>query len=618
MLARWPQRNVRINALSLQLPTALRQAHTASSQLASTGDIDQTRQEADDLEDEAEFLDAVRNDRPNGTYTPSIPLAGVRRVSPRYTASRLPILEEAYQSAVQSSRELLKTKLKYGYNGSGDIGFDPGDLLHPAEYDAQNSNGYAQINYNNGADRGGVRPSKASSWEEQGLGAGGPSSRTGTQHEENASKQHDAQPQHPTIQLPPVPDFTAAIFKRGVSPPQLEFYTTLQTAQDLANLQTSSHQLNEREQEIFNDGPITINDFLGRIILLGVPIPNKYHLARLRASIHDPEIMMQALIDLDAATPRENGTIPMLQETVKYVLESLSSLVLDPKTTLSQRSKSQYLQILTGLPPPHLRTEANIPHNPSIYSLLSSIPVTEFQPTVLHRTYLFLLGQFSSSTTLLTAAYKDFKSQHEFNCLNLPRSLHTPSIYSPKSFNQNRLTPPTKQRSQTVYHLWSRYGRPEPVQIPTNPQRSPPSLAPKTKSLFHIWSKRGIFEVANSVIRNLIRVGHASDAWDFLYKEIESEDRGRKVERRTWEQLLVQPDGCREWIPEMKRPAMGMLVREMETLERSMGVKWTGGEGGYHAVKGKPFWVRKDTADAWDERDAEGGEDRQDAQKVTG
>ena len=385
----------------------------------------------------------------------------------------------------------------------------------------------------------------------------------------------------PGLRLPPALDFPSTVFKRGTFRQRPAFYETLQTAKDVEKLQDSSHTLNDYvlndgERKIFQQGPIVINDFLSRLLNLGVQIPPKYLLARLIVSSRDPEVLMQALKGFDDANAAHEAPTPILYDSLLKILSTIQYAVRDMQQRLSQRAKAQYLYILTGITeigdeiriasstqdqateslnhpasssqesdPNILADDANADPsaNPSlsIQNLILSLPPSETQPSKLFRLHLFLLGRLTSNPYFLEQAYKSFLSR---------------------------------------YHRLSHH------------QRSSAEKDGDKASALHVWTPKGRDEIANSVARNLARMGHAAKAWDFVYEDFGS--RLSAVQRRTWAVLLEHPEGCREFIPAMKKPALHMLWVKIKKLEGELGVKWVGGMMGFHVPIKEPFWVRDD------------------------
>ncbi|KAL9100306.1 MAG: hypothetical protein Q9163_004305 [Psora crenata] len=95
----------------------------------------------------------------------------------------------------------------------------------------------------------------------------------------------------------------------------------------------------------------------------------------------------------------------------------------------------------------------------------------------------------------------------------------------------------------------------------------------------------------NAVIRALVRQGDPVRAWQLTY---ESSNPAKDVEDETWQELLQYPEGVKKWIPEMNRPAIVMLSKDLARLEHRLGIEWKGAEDGYHVTSHKPFWVRED------------------------
>lgn len=88
-----------------------------------------------------------------------------------------------------------------------------------------------------------------------------------------------------------------------------------------------------------------------------------------------------------------------------------------------------------------------------------------------------------------------------------------------------------------------------------------------------------LIQARNITIRLLVRNRCYEDAWRIAY---EAEDVAKDIETKTWAFLLNESQWARKWIPEMSQGAVDMLAYHLRSLEGSFGVKWVGGEDGYH------------------------------------
>ena len=90
-------------------------------------------------------------------------------------------------------------------------------------------------------------------------------------------------------------------------------------------------------------------------------------------------------------------------------------------------------------------------------------------------------------------------------------------------------------------------------------------------------------EALNSTIQSLIKLEDPKKAWCLAY---EFGDGVKSVNGETWELLLAHPKYIKEWIPCMNAPALRMLDNELRKVERQFGLRWEGGESGYHKTDG--------------------------------
>lgn len=92
--------------------------------------------------------------------------------------------------------------------------------------------------------------------------------------------------------------------------------------------------------------------------------------------------------------------------------------------------------------------------------------------------------------------------------------------------------------------------------------------------------------VFNSCIETLLAKKSPEKAWELAQKALP--DFG-SIQDKTWKLLFRHPEFLAEWKPEMKGPVMDALEIYMSKAERQLGVKWTGGEDGFHLPRGAEY-----------------------------
>ena len=93
------------------------------------------------------------------------------------------------------------------------------------------------------------------------------------------------------------------------------------------------------------------------------------------------------------------------------------------------------------------------------------------------------------------------------------------------------------------------------------------------------------YSILNGVIPSaFIRALATDGSWQMAWKIAYEVGEGYRISKATWVKLLAYPDGAREWTLDMKQAAMTMLDAEMKKMEETLGVKWKGGEEGYHVT----------------------------------
>lgn len=93
----------------------------------------------------------------------------------------------------------------------------------------------------------------------------------------------------------------------------------------------------------------------------------------------------------------------------------------------------------------------------------------------------------------------------------------------------------------------------------------------------------------NYTIQVLVRMKDPARAWQLAY---DSGDIAKSITNETWVSLLAYPHYARKWIPQMNGPALSMLENEVVCLETRLGLRWEGGEEGYHKTDDVAFRTR--------------------------
>ncbi|MCJ1423485.1 hypothetical protein MMC29_001369 [Sticta canariensis] len=92
--------------------------------------------------------------------------------------------------------------------------------------------------------------------------------------------------------------------------------------------------------------------------------------------------------------------------------------------------------------------------------------------------------------------------------------------------------------------------------------------------------------VFNSCIQTLLAKKSPEKAWELAQKALPNFG---TIQDKTWKLLFRHPEFLAEWKPEMKGPVMDALKIYMSKAERQLGVKWTGGEDGFHLPRGAEY-----------------------------
>ena len=97
------------------------------------------------------------------------------------------------------------------------------------------------------------------------------------------------------------------------------------------------------------------------------------------------------------------------------------------------------------------------------------------------------------------------------------------------------------------------------------------------------WNTEHNQEFLHCKLPNLfIRAFANPESWQLAWQLAYRLKTSREVEEATWCRLLVYPLGARSWTPEFNEPALKMLEDEISRIEDQMGLRWEGGECGYH------------------------------------
>lgn len=90
--------------------------------------------------------------------------------------------------------------------------------------------------------------------------------------------------------------------------------------------------------------------------------------------------------------------------------------------------------------------------------------------------------------------------------------------------------------------------------------------------------------IFNSYIQTLLAKKSPGRAWELAQKALPEFG---TIQDKTWKLLLRHPEFLTHWNPDMKKPVTDALNRYMSKAERKLGVKWTGGEDGFHMPRGE-------------------------------
>lgn len=90
--------------------------------------------------------------------------------------------------------------------------------------------------------------------------------------------------------------------------------------------------------------------------------------------------------------------------------------------------------------------------------------------------------------------------------------------------------------------------------------------------------------IFNSYIQILLAKNSPEQAWKLAQEAL---PKFGTVQGKTWKLLLRNPEVPAKWKPGMEKPVLDALERYMSKAERRLGVKWTGGEDGFHMPRGE-------------------------------
>lgn len=90
--------------------------------------------------------------------------------------------------------------------------------------------------------------------------------------------------------------------------------------------------------------------------------------------------------------------------------------------------------------------------------------------------------------------------------------------------------------------------------------------------------------IFNSYIQTLLAKKSPEQAWKLAQKALPNFG---TIHDKTWKLLLWHPEHLAEWKPGMKNHVIRALERYMLIAEYQLGVKWTGGEDGFHMPRGE-------------------------------
>ena len=93
----------------------------------------------------------------------------------------------------------------------------------------------------------------------------------------------------------------------------------------------------------------------------------------------------------------------------------------------------------------------------------------------------------------------------------------------------------------------------------------------------------GCTEALNFTVQSLVKLKDPEKAWALVY---ESEGAADSMSEETLELLLAYPQYAKAWKPRMNDPAVRMLEKQISKVEQQLGLRWEGGENGFHRTGG--------------------------------
>ena len=326
--------------------------------------------------------------------------------------------------------------------------------------------------------------------------------------------------------LQPVPPFRHTLFDDNK--PRPWFYDNLNSKTDI------------RDSDIHNFDDLQLagirtldsyNALVSRTKKIGVPIRPETSLIGIEYAVKNPAAMREYLRLWSTSPHREHPSLhPARRKTVFYVASKLAEL----PTQFVRDNKilaRQYSEVITGWTHLGYKSTPGEIRKPSLYHIAQGLKLDTWQ------NYMKLLARFSGPKGLYNE-WVDYSTQ---------------------------LLADESSKSDC---------KPEPQRLTVFTYMTGPS------------TPQVLNAARNITIRCLVYTGAWRLAWRLAY---ELDDVAKDIDSRTWRFLLQYPSGVRKWIQEMNDPAIAMLESKISQLERSLGIRWTGGEDGHHVVEHGPF-----------------------------
>ncbi|MCJ1302287.1 hypothetical protein MMC08_005090 [Hypocenomyce scalaris] len=116
-------------------------------------------------------------------------------------------------------------------------------------------------------------------------------------------------------------------------------------------------------------------------------------------------------------------------------------------------------------------------------------------------------------------------------------------------------------------------------------RRSPPDVAnPETVDIGTSQlsdNERLADRIAGCFVRHLVWADDAERAWQVIQ---DSACNVEVIPGETWSLLLDHPEHIKTWVPAMAEKVLQKYEEDMIKIEVAMGIKWLGGEDGYHVA----------------------------------